>query len=177
MRSFEGIRATWKGGCVVAAVVITRISPSQMRRSASGGVSSRASSVGTPLGKCVIAELERAAATPQLQSALAAPCAAALRSISVTFGDLLREQTARVPGAADANAALLEAALQLNAEISALLLRLPEAAAAPLRSALGDFAGPSVVLASPATPLPEAQREQATRMLKSMLRREMIGEA
>ena len=149
----------------------------QMRRAASGDVASRASSIGTPLGKCVVDELERAAATPQLQSALAAPCAAALRSIAATFGDLLREQTAGVPGAADANAALLEAALQLNAEISALLLRLPEAAAAPLRSALGDFAGPSAVLASPATPLPEAQREQATRMLKSMLRREMIGEA
>jgi len=66
---------------------------------------------------------------------------------------------------------------QLCADVSTLLLRLDDKPAAALRGALGAFATATAVLARPASPLPEALREQAATLLKRTLRREMIDEA
>ena len=49
-----------------------------------------------------------------------------------------------------------------------------EEVAPPLRTALGKLAPVCTLLANPGTPLPESLRENATGMLKSLLRREMI---
>jgi len=49
-----------------------------------------------------------------------------------------------------------------------------EELAAPLRVALGRLAPVCTLLANPGTPMPEALRESATGMLRSLLRREMI---
>tara|TARA_B100000795_G_C22581543_1_gene353992 strand:- start:203 stop:418 length:216 start_codon:yes stop_codon:yes gene_type:complete len=65
---------------------------------------------------------------------------------------------------------------QLRAEVCELLPGLPEAAALALREGLGAFHQICAALANPATPLPEALREQATTMYKQLLRREMIDQ-
>ncbi len=79
--------------------------------------------------------------------------------------------------AAAANGALLDVLSQVCADVSTVLLRLDDKPAAALRGALGEFAGTTAVLASPASPLPEALREQAATLLKRTLRRELIDEA
>ena len=97
--------------------------------------------------------------------------------------------------AVEANAAVFHATRQLRSDLCELLPGLPEAAAQartpPLpacmpgrdvghlpsqavRDGLGGFNPICAKLANPATPFPEALREQATTMYKQLLRREMI---
>ena len=63
--------------------------------------------------------------------------------------------------AAAANGAVLECISQLRSDVATEMLRLDDKAAASLRAALGDFTEITAMLANPATPLPEALREQA----------------
>ena len=77
--------------------------------------------------------------------------------------------------AARMNAGLLTATGELYADVLALLAAdLSEEPKRALREALVTLGPVCTALANPAIPMPEAMREEAARLLKSFLRREMI---
>ena len=76
---------------------------------------------------------------------------------------------------AAANGALLGALQALRADVhQALDEETNEEVGAPMRSALALLNAPVAALANPSTPLPDELREVAARLLKVVLRREMI---
>jgi len=75
-----------------------------------------------------------------------------------------------------ANGATLTALKALREDLVAEMSGMAEAAAAPLRVAVGGLAPVVTTLANPATPLPDALREAGAKVLKQLLRSGMIEE-
>ncbi|EOD32265.1 component of oligomeric Golgi complex 5 [Emiliania huxleyi CCMP1516] len=75
-----------------------------------------------------------------------------------------------------ANGATLTVLKALREDLVAEMSGMAEAAAAPLRVAVGGLAPVVTTLANPATPLPDALREAGAKVLKQLLRSGMIEE-
>ena len=138
------------------------------------------------LGLAIATELRRCAGLPPLHRLVVSAGAQAVGLFAHQVESIVFHSSAAAAGGAAAdeaddrtravvNGALLNSVKALRADVhQAIDEQTSEEMIAPLRLSLAQLNAPVAALANPSTPLPDELRGDAARLLKVVLRREMI---